>query len=149
VSDTLKVMTEEIVGAEFSFAGTNTSATSKVLYEFSLQCCKYVISLMECRTLNPHGRSFTVIINMVLGLLFIVNYRFPFGTTAQTTWNGFCLVEIQQSVVFTIKAEHQQTAAEHAKASPSLWSHESLVDFLAIHNVEQYVCYQLLDYEPV
>jgi hypothetical protein len=142
-------MTEEIVGAEFSLAGTNTLATSKVLDEFSLQCCRYGISLMECRTLNPHGRSFTVIINMVLGLLFIVNYRFPFGTTALTTWNGFCLVEIQQSVVFTIKAEHQQSAAEHAKGSPSLWSHESLVDFLAIQNIEQYVCYQLLDYEPV
>ncbi|CAM6028864.1 unnamed protein product [Sphagnum balticum] len=74
---------------------------------------------------------------------------FPFGTTALTTWNGFCLVEIQQSVVFTITAEHQQSAAEHAKASPSLWSHENLVDFLAIHNVEQYVCYQFLVYEPV
>jgi hypothetical protein len=41
VSDTLKVMTEEIVGAEFSSAGTSTSATSKVLYEFSLQCCSH------------------------------------------------------------------------------------------------------------
>jgi len=142
-------MTEEIVGAEFSFAGTNTLATSKVLYEFSLQCCRYGISLVECRTLNPHGRSFAVIINMVLGLLFIVNYRFPFGTTALTTLNGFCLVEIQQSVSFTITAEHRQSAAEHAKATPSVWSHENLVDFLAIHNVEQYVCYQFLVYEPV
>jgi len=142
-------MTEEIGCAEFTLAGINTSATSKVLDEFSLQCCRYGSSLMECRTLNPHGRSFTVIINMVLVLLFIVNHRFAFGTTALTTWNGFCLVEIQQSVVFTIKAEHQQSAAEHAKVSPSLWSHESLVDFHAIQNVEQYVCYQLLDYEPV
>jgi len=124
-------------------------ATSKVLYEFSLQCHRYGISLMERRTLNPHGRSFTVIINMVLGLLFIVNYRFPFGATALTTWNGFCLVEIQQSVVFTIKAEDQQSAAEHAQASSSLWSSDSLVDLLAIQNVEQYVCYQLQDYEPV
>jgi hypothetical protein len=66
---------------------------------------------------------------------------FPFGTTALTTWNGFCMVEIQQTLVFTIKTEHQQSAAEHAKASPSLWSNESLVDFLAIENVEQYVCY--------
>ncbi|CAM6028854.1 unnamed protein product [Sphagnum balticum] len=81
--------------------------------------------------------------------LLVLLSGFPFGTTALTTWNGFCLVEIQQSVVFTIKAEHQQSAAEHAKASPSLWSHDSLVDFFVIQNVEQYICYQLLDYEPV